>query len=83
MHVCLLTSGRIFEAFYGGEEKFTLSLAEWLFNQNIDVTIMGTTFLNVKAKTFSRENAIVMSTVPNKGRTLHPPYFVYMLSRLA
>ena len=82
MHVCLLTSGRIFEPSYGGEEKFTLAFAEWLFNQKHIVTIIGSTFMNVKVRTLSHEEIKPDSVPPRHVRTLNPPYLVYMLSRL-
>jgi glycosyltransferase involved in cell wall biosynthesis len=88
-HVCLVTSGRIFEKTYGGEEKFTISLGNWLLRKNIDVTIMGSTFAGVKSKRLSRsndekneKNNIDEIDEKNKVKVLYPPYPIYLLSRI-
>jgi glycosyltransferase involved in cell wall biosynthesis len=88
-HVCLVTSGRIFEKTYGGEEKFTISLGNWLLRKNIDVTIMGSTFAGVKSKRLSRsndekneKNNIDEIEEKNKVKVLYPPYPIYLLSRI-
>jgi glycosyltransferase involved in cell wall biosynthesis len=86
MHVCLLTSGRIFESSYGGEEKYTISIGNWLLLQNIDVTIIGSTFAWVKSKQLSvlKNDEIIKNngTENNKPKAIYPPYPIYLLSRL-
>jgi glycosyltransferase involved in cell wall biosynthesis len=86
LHICLLTSGRIFENSYGGEEKFTMSLGNWLLKRNIDVTIMGSTFAGVKSQRLTTSNSKI--NVQNnekeqpKVKVIYPPYIIYFLSRL-
>jgi glycosyltransferase involved in cell wall biosynthesis len=82
-HICLLISARIFEIQYGGVEKFTLSLARWLTRHGYDVSIMASTFANVKVKSFSdfSENSDLLRK-PNKVKALHPPYIIFALSQL-
>lgn len=41
LHICLLSRGDIFGAPYGGEDRFTISLGNWLAREGHDVTIMG------------------------------------------
>jgi len=85
LHICLLTQGRIFELAAGGEEKFTISLGNWLARQSYDVTLMGSGFASVKAKRlykFSVEEDEKKVTKQKKIKVLYPPYPVYALSRL-
>ena len=85
LHICLLTQGRIFELAAGGEEKFTISLGNWLARQSYDVTLMGSGFASVKAKRlykFSVEEDEKRVTKQKKIKVLYPPYPVYALSRL-
>jgi glycosyltransferase involved in cell wall biosynthesis len=85
LHICLLTSGRVFDIIYGGEGKFSRSLGNWLMSQGHDVLLMGSGFATVKASYLSR-----LSTGENNGknikpkkiRELYPPYPIYALSRL-
>jgi glycosyltransferase involved in cell wall biosynthesis len=87
LHICLLTSGRVFEVAYGGEERFTISLGNWLAGQSHDVTVMGSGFASVKAKRLSKfaveeEDKKIMIKKQEKIKVLNPPYFIYLLSRL-
>jgi glycosyltransferase involved in cell wall biosynthesis len=81
-----LTSGRVFELAYGGEEKFTISLANWLTKLKHDVTLMGSGFASVKTQRVS-ESVVVeqdikkLRTEQKKIRVLYPPYLIYLLSR--
>jgi glycosyltransferase involved in cell wall biosynthesis len=86
-HICLLTTGRVFEIAYGGEEKFTISLANWLAGRSYDVTLMGSGFASVKAKRLSKlpideETDKKTITKQKKIKVLYPPYSIYLLSRL-
>lgn len=83
-YVYLLTSGRIFELGYGGEERFTSLLAEWLVRQGLNVVLMAATFVSVKSKLLTleelhriRENV----TYSKNARVLNPPYLIYVGSR--
>src|SRR2546428_9585696 len=80
--ICILTSGRLFEA-RGGEEGFTFSLGSWLVKQQLDVIVMGSGFASVKIKRLSTDDAESNLTEQKKNmRILSPPYFIYWLSRL-
>lgn len=85
MHVCILTSGRVFEVSHGGEEKYTISLANWLSVQKIEVTIMGSTFTWIKSKKISAidDKKIEKKDIEkkNKIKVIYPPYAVYLFSR--
>ena len=85
LRICLLTSGRIFESIYGGEERFTISLGEWLEKENHEVILMASEFSNVKAMRFSefaKDNVKAEKVRQEKMRVLNPPYLVYVFSRL-
>ena len=87
-HTCLLTSGRIFEIAYGGEEKFTLSLGNWLARKEYEVTLIGSGFASVKIKRLIKselsDKEEFGGSILNqqKVRVLNPPYSIYLLSRL-
>lgn len=87
-HICLLTSGRIFEVAYGGEEKFTLSLGNWLAKQDCEVTLIGSGFASVKVKHLNKsklsDEEEFEKPLKNqqKVRVLNPPYSIYLLSRV-
>ena len=86
LHICLLTSGRVFESVYG-EERFTVSLGNWLARRTYDVTVMGSGFASVKAKRLSKfavkeEDKKIIIKKQEKFKTLHPPYLIWLLSRL-
>lgn len=83
--LCLLTSGRIFEIRYGGEEKFSNSFGEWLVRKGIRVILMGSRFASVEARTMTTvtdfkklESKINENT---KVRAASTPYVIYLLSR--
>ena len=85
MHVCILTSGRMFEAPFGGEERFTLAFANWIIAHNYDVTLMASRFAGVEVKRWDHASSEQLSKIKfekTKFRVLNPPYLVYMLSRL-
>lgn len=87
MHICLITSARILEIKYGGEGKFTTSLGRWLLEKNVDVTLIGSGFINVKAirlgQSSARNDEEQQPTKAKKIRILNPPYFIYAFSRMA
>ncbi len=88
LHVCLLTSGRIFEVAYGGEERFTISLGNWLTKRDQEVTLMGSGFATVKVKHLSKSDVKDMEgygkplNSQQKIRVWYPPYSIYLLSRI-
>jgi glycosyltransferase involved in cell wall biosynthesis len=70
-----------------GEERFTVSLGNWLARQTYDVTVMGSGFASVKAKRLSKfavkeEDKKIIIKKQEKFKTLHPPYLIWLLSRL-
>jgi glycosyltransferase involved in cell wall biosynthesis len=83
LHICLLTSARVFEIGYGGNEKFTTSLGRFLIMQDYTVTLLASGFANVKSKRLSRYNVDEQETkkAEKKIRILNPPYAIYALSR--
>ena len=81
MHICLLTSGRVFELAYGGETRYTLSLGNWLAMRDHNVTLIGTGFASIKAKSLSKFD-VEENKKSKKIRVLYPPMSVYLLSRL-
>ena len=82
MHVCLVISGRPSEVFYGGEEKFTGSLRNYLINQGHSVTVVGRKLFGVDViKT--NEVLLAPKTRFKQPRILHVPYLVYTLTLLA
>jgi len=86
LHICLLTSGRIFERSVGGEEKYTISLSKWLLEQSVKVTIMGSTYAGIKTKHLSSVNDLEKNETSedhsNNFRVSYPPYLVYQISRM-
>jgi glycosyltransferase involved in cell wall biosynthesis len=88
LHICLLTSARIFDIAYGGDGKFTTSLGNWLINRNLEVTMIGSGFISAKAKHFSKSSG-EQFTEPIKEQRIQKiktfsraPYIIYALSRL-
>ncbi|MGD8505660.1 MAG: glycosyltransferase family 4 protein [Candidatus Bathyarchaeota archaeon] len=84
MHICLITSSRVFEIVFGGEEKFTKSLGEWLLNRGQKVTIVGRKLFGVEVVRGPYDASRV---VDSKIKTTHPrllqlPYPMFMLSML-
>jgi glycosyltransferase involved in cell wall biosynthesis len=53
LHVILLTSGRIYGAAHGGEDRFTNSFGNWLVNQKHKVTLMGIDFAGLRVRHLS------------------------------
>jgi glycosyltransferase involved in cell wall biosynthesis len=87
LHICLLTSARIFETAEGGEGRYTISLGNWLARQDHDVTLMGSGFASVKAKRLSKsaikdEDKEKIIIKQKKIKAIFPPYSIYALSRL-
>jgi glycosyltransferase involved in cell wall biosynthesis len=83
LHICLLTSARVFEIAYGGEGRFTMSLGNWLTRQHLDVTLMGSEFASVKAKRLSKFAVEKEDKRKQKKiRILYPPWAIYAFSRL-
>ena len=58
LHICLLSTGRIFGSPYGGEDKFTNALGEWLVKKNHHVTLIGIEFAGLRAKHLSNMKSI-------------------------
>jgi len=85
-HVCLLTSGRVFEIHYGGEGGFTRAFGVWLAERGKDVTIMGSTFVGVGTRRISAgNNRGILTKQPGRDRKVriaYPPYIFYFLSRI-
>lgn len=77
MHVCLITSTRPFEAF-GGEQKFTISLRNWLVEHGQNVTIVGRKLFGVKVIGSDIEPNTKITPI----RTLLLPYPIYVLCML-
>ena len=77
---CILTSGRLFEAPYG-EERYTLSLAKWLSKQNLEVVVIGATFVGVRAEYLPFPEKNKNKKDGQKLRALNPPFLIYTLSR--
>jgi glycosyltransferase involved in cell wall biosynthesis len=75
----------VFEVSHGGEEKYTLSLANWLTKKNIKVTIMGSTFAWIKSKRLHilEKKNVEKKNVEKKNnvKVIYPPYIIYLLSR--
>ena len=70
-----------------GEERFTVSLGNWLVRRTYDVTVMGSGFASVKAKRLSKfavkeEDKKIIIKKQEKFKTLYPPYLIWLLSRL-
>lgn len=74
----------MFEIAYGGEGRYTTSLGSWLVNKNHDVTVMGSSFSNVKAQRLSKNTIQAEHTVLSEEsiKTLNPPYAIYSISRM-
>jgi glycosyltransferase involved in cell wall biosynthesis len=53
LHICLLSTGRVFGAPYGGEDKFTNALGRWLVKSNHEATLIGIEFGGLRAKRLS------------------------------
>lgn len=71
---------------YGGEERFTVSLAHWLAREGHDATVMGTGFASIKTKhiskvTLEEDDKEIGRRKQKNIKTLYPPYFVYLISR--
>lgn len=71
---------------YGGEERFTVSLAHWLAREGHDATVMGSGFATITTKHISRDTLEKddkerCRTEQRNIKTLYPPYFVYLISR--
>ena len=82
LHICLITSGRPSEVFYGGEEKFTISLRNWLLNQGHNVTVVGRKLFGVTV-TGSYDTLHVETGIePVPPRVLRLPYPMYILCML-
>ena len=80
-----MTSARVFESSYGGEGKFSILLAEWLSRQDFRVTVIGSTFMNVRAANATSFKDIQNKQNSNKNiniKKVSPPYFIYSTSRL-
>ncbi|MPZ07153.1 MAG: glycosyltransferase [Nitrososphaeraceae archaeon] len=89
MHICIITSARIFDIPYSGEGRFAASLGKWLASRTHIVTLMGSGFASIKTKQLSKFDmnpSLEISDVKNgkhkKVIFLYPPYPVYLLSRL-
>jgi glycosyltransferase involved in cell wall biosynthesis len=77
----------VFNISYGGEEKYTSALGYWLFNKNFDVTVLGSTLAGISCTRLSGTTSKVVekqlnTQKPQNTKTIHPPYLIYVLSRL-
>lgn len=90
LHICLLTSARLFGIRYGGEKKFTISLGNWLSRHDQNVTLIGSRFPGIETKYLSlveatsKNNSISNNRNPVKRETKNKeplPYILYFLSR--
>ena len=85
MHICFLTEVRIFEIALGGVPKYIYSLSDWLLNQNLEVTLMGLD-CKLQSKHLSKSTIVheykKLITGKKNLRVFHPPYIVFLLSRL-
>jgi glycosyltransferase involved in cell wall biosynthesis len=59
-----------------------MSLGNWLSRQDLDVTLMGSGFANIKAKRLPNFSVEEDKRKQKKIKLLYPPYPVYALSRL-
>jgi glycosyltransferase involved in cell wall biosynthesis len=84
MHICIITSSRVFDGALGGEGRYAISLYNWLSRNNMDVTLIGNSLLRIK--TLNIPNTLIQNEKimePNKKyNTKSVPYFVYMIFRL-
>lgn len=76
----------MFEAAFGGVPRFIHSLANWLINEDQEVTVMGATFASIQSKHMSKhvveeEYQKIVARQENL-RSVHPPYAIFLLSRL-
>jgi glycosyltransferase involved in cell wall biosynthesis len=90
IHVCIITSARLFDFSIGGEGKFTNELSNWLSFQQYHVSVLASTFTGVRSITISRKSndnnektAIKELNWHSNKRVIYPPYLIYALSRLA
>ena len=81
MHVCLITSGRPSEV-YGGEEKFTILLRNWLTEHGQYVTIIGRKLFGVEVIESEDSSGIELNMKETHSRTLPIPYPMYMVCML-
>jgi glycosyltransferase involved in cell wall biosynthesis len=82
MHVCLVTSGRPLEVFYGGEERFTLSFGNWLSDRGNNVTFVGRKLFGVVAIDSKEVRKDVPETKKMQTRAIHLPYLIFVLGML-
>lgn len=82
MHICLITSGGLFEPFPGGERKFTVALRDWVIEHNINVTVVGRKLFSVQVVKSDAAPRIETSTKSTRPRALplpHPMFIACML----
>src|ERR1017187_9123240 len=77
--VCLVASGRVREIFYGGEERFTLSLAQWLERRGIPTVVIGRKLFGVE-EVGHNESAAPNDPVIDTPRVIRLPYFMYAIT---
>ena len=82
MNVCLITSGRLSEVLYGGEEKFTISLRDWLLNGSHNVTVVGRKLFGVTVKRSCDTLRVETGIKPVPPHVLQLPYPMYILCML-
>jgi len=82
MHICLITSSRLYEAFPGGEGKFAISLREWIIKNGLDVTIVGRKLFGVQVVKSDDAPRIKPSTKLMRPRALPLPYLMFIVSML-
>jgi len=83
MHICIVTSDRIFDSSHGGEGKFSISLGKWLKDRVDVVSLIGSKFSSVDAIILSKnKKEITVKDSMNSDKVVYPPYVFYMLSRV-
>jgi len=82
MHICLITSGRPFEAFPSGEGKFALSLRDWIIEHDLNVTIVGRKLFGVQVVKSNDSPRVEPSTRLTRPRALPLPYPMFIVCML-
>jgi glycosyltransferase involved in cell wall biosynthesis len=84
MHICIITSSKVFDGAIGGEGKYSLLLSKWLVDNSNNVTLIGSDIM--KIKTLKIQKNYVHSAQSNneqkKVKVSNIPYFIFMLFRI-
>jgi glycosyltransferase involved in cell wall biosynthesis len=84
MHICIITSSRVFDGSIGGEGKYSLSLSKWLVDNGNAVTLIGSDFLKIKSMVIQKNYAQkpLTKNEQKEQKKVNAPYIVYMIFRL-